>query len=207
MTNFYESRIRNNTINSNFLFDYFFELIRKTAKLFYFKVLKRKNLFVPSLNDTVHISNIGWDHLHEKIRSKFDNIARYFALPKIVAILQDPDIKSVYEVGRDQKNPTEFWTYLAVVDGVKVKVVIRSVKGGPKHFYSIMWRGEVKNKTKIKRSCLSHVKRTRGIYTPQLQQKQYSIFLKKLSRAKLLLYCFIALLLYCFYDLKVFTAK
>ena len=130
-------------LNSNILFDSAFQTIKRVSHNFYFNVLAKWDPFVPSLGEKIEISRVGWDHLHEKIRSKFDNMARYFALPKIIAILQDPEIEPIYERGRDKIKDIEFWHFSAIVDGVAVKLILRSIRGERKHLYSIMWKGEV----------------------------------------------------------------
>lgn len=160
---------KNNYFDSNFLFKNSLESAKFSAKDFYFKVLVKWDPIVPSLGEKVEISNIGWKHLHHKTRSKFDNMARYFVLPKIIAVFQDENIKPIYETGRDPETPTEFWSFLAEVDGVLVKIVVRSVNKGHKHLFSVMWRGEVQKGTK--NEAVSRIyKRTRGVITPQLQQ-------------------------------------
>ncbi len=46
------------------------------------------------------------------------------------------------------KNPpacpaTDFWRFEAETDGINIKVIIRSINGGSKHFYSVMRKGSV----------------------------------------------------------------
>lgn len=160
--------MKNNYFDSNFLFKNSLESAKSAAKIFYFKVLVNWDPVVPSLGEKVEISNIGWKHLHHKTRSKFDNMARYFVLPKIIAVFQNEEIKPIYEQGRDIENPTEFWSFLAEVDDVLVKIVVRSVNKGHKHLFSVMSRGEVQKGTK--KEAVSRIyKRTRGVITPQLQ--------------------------------------
>ena len=88
-------------------------------------------------------------------------MARYFALPKIIAILQDPEIEPIYERGRDKIKDIEFWHFSAIVDGVAVKLILRSIRGnanistplcGRVKFQATPTGGQTR-----KKSCLSHI--------------------------------------------------
>lgn len=174
-------------IDTNILHDNFFELIESTARKFYFEVLSGQAVPAPVLNMAlINISRQGWDHLRlgEKQRSKLDLISRYFALPKIIFVLIDSDVEITHRI--EQK--AEFWSFSSIVDGVKIKVVVRSVGGGSKHFYSVIWQGEQKkpvpgqldNQASFNGVVSRLFPRRRGLATPQLQQK-YSRFVDGLS--------------------------
>lgn len=165
-------------INSNFLFAYIFQLTEKIAREFYFTVLVKQDIFSPSLNEKIIISHTGWEHLHAKTRRKSEMLFRYFVLPKILVVLEDPESAPIYEEGRDSAQKVEFWHFLSIVDEIAVKIVIRAIEKGPKHLFSVMWRGEVEENKKG--AVFRMYKRSRGVDTPQLQ-KQYSMFIKTLS--------------------------
>ena len=106
-------------------------------------------------------------------------MARYFALPKIIAILQDPEIEPIYERGRDKIKDIEFWHFSAIVDGVAVKLILRSIRGERKHLYSIMWKGEVSGhangRADQKKSCLSHISAKSGSGYPSAPSRVYQV--------------------------------
>lgn len=127
--------------DTNFLHDRFFALIEATAKEFYFNVLSHQTVALPALNGVlVSISRQGWNHLRlgEKQRSKrVDLLTRYFALPKIIPVL----CNSAAAVVNRRGDKDEFWALSSIIDGVRIKVVVRSRAKGTKHFYSVIWQG------------------------------------------------------------------
>jgi len=44
----------------------------------------------------------------------------------------------------ERRENEEFWAIIGVVDQVKIKVVVRSIKQGSKHLYSVLRLGTVK---------------------------------------------------------------
>ncbi|MBI2620950.1 hypothetical protein HYW61_01860, partial [candidate division WWE3 bacterium] len=173
--------------DSNFFFEKYFSEILTVAKEFYFGVMVGQEVAVASFEDGVKISRAGWEHLvHEKDRSNLNLISRLFALPKVIPTLICPEAIPTYE----QKGISEFWAFQAIVDGVLTKVVVRSINGGKKHFYSVMWQGEkreieeaiktIEEVEKEKGAVSRLYPRCRGVVTPQLQEK-YNTFAKDLS--------------------------
>ena len=174
--------IKNSKIDSNFLINYILDFTEKIAKKFYFGVLVKQEISAPSLKCKVSISRTGWEHVFERRRllRKSERLFRFFALPKIIPLLQNKKIKAKYGLGRDQKNKVEFWSFFDTVDDVRVKVVLRSINKGPKHLFSVVWKGEVsQTKKEFSRACIP---RFRGVVTPELLQKHYSKFAQNLSR-------------------------
>lgn len=147
------------------------------AKDYYFKILKKNTLLLSvSNNEPVNISREGWSHLHQKARSRMEMLSRYFALLKIPAILNSKDCRCIHEKGRDGNS--EFWVLHGTVDDVMTKVIIRSVNGGHKHFYSVIWKGEEK------RAVSRLYPRCRGMITSQLFRKSIVSQIGKLSIVK-----------------------
>lgn len=167
-------------MNSNFLFDQTFNRVRTQARRFYFKIIGSWNPVVSVLDDKVVISETGWYHLHHKARSKVDMLTRYFALPKIVILFSSPDVHVSHSKGND--GSSEFWVLQGTVDGVETKVVVRSINGGHKHFYSVVWKGEAKTNKKEAASRL--FPRCGGMVTPQLLNKSILSKIGKIAIVK-----------------------
>lgn len=164
-------------MNTNYLFDQTFKKVQKMAKDYYFKILQKNIFLLPTLNnDPVSISREGWSHLHQKTRSRMEMLSRYFALLKIPAILSSKDCRYIHEKGRDGNS--EFWVLHGTIDDVMTKVIIRSVNGGHKHFYSVIWKGEEK------RAVSRLYPRCRGMITSQLFRKSILSRIGKLSIIK-----------------------
>jgi hypothetical protein len=167
-------------MNSNFLFEQTFKRVQTQARRFYFKVLGPWDPTVPALNDKVVISEAGWYHLHHKARNKFEMLTRYFAIPKITVMFSDPNVHVSHTKGND--GASEFWALQANVDGVETKIVVRSINGGHKHFYSVVWKGEAKTTKKEAASCL--FPQCGGVDTPQLLNKRILSKIGKISIVK-----------------------
>ncbi|MDP3795173.1 MAG: hypothetical protein Q8R13_04590, partial [bacterium] len=182
--------VRQAVIDTDILYDTFFELIEAAAKKFYFTVLAKQIIHAPALdNAAVNISRQGWEHLgvDRPKRSKLNLISRYFALPKIISILTALEVDVTYR----QQGETEFWAFHGAVDGASVKVIVRSIGGAAKHFYSVVWQGEYKNRItndpdenepEMGGVVSRLYPRRRGIATPQLRS-QYIAFARELSSA------------------------
>lgn len=164
-------------MNSNFLFDQTFKQVRTLARKFYFKVLGPWDPIVPALGEQVVISEEGWHHLHHKARSKVEMLTRYFALPKIATLFCDAGVRIIYSRGKD--GVSEFWALQGTVDGVETKVVVRSLNHGHKHFYSVVWKGELKGTKKEAASRL--YPRCGGMDTPQLLYKDIVAQIEKFA--------------------------
>ncbi len=115
--------------NSGFLFDHIFEETRQIAREFYFKVLSHWDPEVPALkNEKISISEEGWMHLHKTARSRVDMLTRYFALPKIISLLQDKSVRVDINKGKDGKSM--FCAFFGTADSVQIKIVLRSIQKG-----------------------------------------------------------------------------
>jgi hypothetical protein len=83
-------------------------------------------------------------------------------------------------VEREKRGDIEFWALTGVIERVKIKVVLRSIKGGKKHFYSVVWQGEEKSGRNKNGAVSRLLQRHRGLVTPQLQEK-YNTFTAQMS--------------------------
>lgn len=172
---------QSNEFNSDFLFDHIFEETERLAKKFYFEVLTKWDPIVPSLKAKVEISRVGWEHISSKKHRRSELLFRFFALPKIIGLLQSKTITPQYELGKDKKDKVEFWILLGKVGGVKIKIVIRCINGMQKHLFSVMWKGE---ENQQKRAVSRLFPRCRGVVTPQLYTL-YSKFLDECQEIKI----------------------
>ncbi len=118
-----------------------FKYVKKLAKDFYFNVWAKNSPKCPAFNnETINISNHGWDHLvYLRKRTKFELLGRLFVLERAKSLLETaPNFQS-----HIKRKDMDFWSFEAEVQGVKLKVVIRSIKNGDKHFYSVVRKGSI----------------------------------------------------------------
>ena len=84
-------------------------------------------------NELIHFNKAGFNHLVRKgrfLRSSKEIIRRLNLLPEVPNIISS--CKSFHT-----KRPN-FWSLKAKRKGVRIVVVIRQLKGGVKHFFSVM---------------------------------------------------------------------
>jgi hypothetical protein len=106
----------------------------------------------PALNDYVTFNSIGFKHLiwkKKKYRSRRQQRERLALLPhapEIIAKAITPDnrrirTESVVVKWRGEKkkvlSKSTFWAFKAELNGRTIRVVVRQVKNGHKHFFSI----------------------------------------------------------------------
>jgi len=128
--------------NLDTIFERTYRFAEREARRFYFQVWRKDQKPCPAFNgEVVRITRVGWDHLlTAKHRTKLDLFGRFFVLERAKHLLETCTQFQEYE----QRGNEEFWVIIDVVDQVKVKVVVRSIKQGPKHFYSVLRLGTVK---------------------------------------------------------------
>ena len=139
-----------------------YESCKKWAKDFYKKI---GTIFCPALdNQYISFNNIGFTHLIRKmsLRSRNEQKRRFLLLPKIESILKNPQAVIVYRKEEKKvevkKNDTKilresvihYWTSVYFTDSKRIKIVIRQVNNGLKHFYSVMDKKLDKNEQKQK---------------------------------------------------------
>ncbi|MBU2635157.1 hypothetical protein KJ841_01620 [Patescibacteria group bacterium] len=129
-----------------------YQIIRKNAYNFYRKIGRIR---CPALNNEfVHFNAEGFNHLIYKRkrseRNKNDQIMKFKLLPKAKHIIeisttyQEYD-ESLTEIDRKKfkKKVREtvivnYWGFIAIIKNYRVKVIIRQIGNGQKHFWSVM---------------------------------------------------------------------
>jgi hypothetical protein len=137
--------MRKNKINHIGLGKMGYKACRKWAKKFYKNI---GSIICPALdNQYISFNNIGFNHLIRKlsVRSRNEQKRRFLLLPKVESIIKNPKAVIVY---RKEENKI-YWTFVHFTDSKRIKVVIRQVGGGSKHFYSIMDKKIGKQKTRL----------------------------------------------------------
>ena len=107
-----------------------YEYKKKKARLIYKSLAP---VFCPILKDWVQFNDHGFRHIlikNNRARPKNDQIRRFRLLPRARKVISGA-IRYVYRQG---KHDASFWS---VTDG-KVKILIRQINTGRKHFFSIM---------------------------------------------------------------------
>jgi hypothetical protein len=126
-----------------------FEEIKGKAKAFYKSM---QPTWCPELNEYIAFNRSGFTHLTRQgnlSRPKKEQVRRFDILPYAPVIINSPDKKPEYRVdkqisvikpfGSKKKKELEvqFWGFSKEINGIKVKVVIRQMGNGKKHFFSI----------------------------------------------------------------------
>jgi sugar-specific transcriptional regulator TrmB len=127
-----------------------YEKSKKWAKRNYQKIGK---VVCPALDsEYVVFNNIGFTHLIRKqeIRSRTEQKKRFALIHYTEQIIQKQKASIVYRsevkkiivkrYGRKipQTSTTQYWTFTEIIKKWKIKVVVRQVNKGSKHFYSVM---------------------------------------------------------------------
>lgn len=128
-----------------------YEQLKLKAKKVYSKIGR---IASPALNDEyVAFTNIGFTHLIRKGRNprpRNEQAGRFLLIPYAEQIIKNPKAiilyrssETKYYINRHgQKilttSTAHFWTFVESIKGVKIKIVIRQLNKGQKHFFSIM---------------------------------------------------------------------
>lgn len=136
-----EGEIKFSDNNFNVIFDATFKYAKKLARDFYFNVWAKNPPKCPTFDgEVVCISHDGWEHIvHDEWKTRMDILGRIFALERAKKLLEKATNFQDYEVRDD----IEYWIFNAVIQDVKIRVIIRSINKGPKHFLSIVRKGSV----------------------------------------------------------------
>ena len=129
--------------NLNIIFDTTFNYVKKLARDFYFNLWAKNPPRCPAFNgEIVNITREGWEHItHDERKTKTDILGRLFVLERAKKLLEKTTIFSEKHT-RDKK---EYWVFDGVIDGVRLRVVVRSVEGKPKHFLTVIKKGSVED--------------------------------------------------------------
>jgi len=131
-----------------------FETVKTQADNYYKKIGKVK---CPALGDYVGFTSEGFNHLMFKGKSertknnqmtKFKLLSAGTKTIKLTTTVQEYD-ESMIEVKRTKKvrgkrRPirenvlAKYWCFIAIINGLKIKTVVRQVGTGKKHFWSVI---------------------------------------------------------------------
>lgn len=120
-----------------------FEYAKDLAKNFYFNVWVNNPPECLAFDGAVvHITREGWEHLAEDSRkTKMDTLGRFFVLERAEVLLETTSHFQDYR--KSPNGRVQYWGFSGVVDLVEVRVIVRSIESGRKHFYSVIRRGSV----------------------------------------------------------------
>jgi len=117
-----------------------FSYIKNIAKQWYHDWMKTPPHCPAFHGEVIHVSRYGWEHLVRlRKRTKFELLGRLFVLERARELLETATHFQKHEIRGDE----EFWIFEAEIDGILIKVVVRSIKQGNKHFYSVIRKGSV----------------------------------------------------------------
>jgi hypothetical protein len=116
----------------------------------YHAALRRAEKFYKTLMSTqsshfndgwVVFNNIGFRHLirKAKVRTRKEQMKRFALLYEAPEVLRDPNATVVsYRIDENKNLPVQYWAIQREKNGAKIKVIVRQVGNGKKHFYSVM---------------------------------------------------------------------
>ena len=129
-----------------------YEKLRGDAQKFYSEI---GGVFSPAFNQSINFNSEGFNHIifksHRTERERPSQILRFKLLPLAVKLiktsttyqefeetLKEFEIESYGKKSRKSK-PVKYWGIIAIVDGRKIKVIIRKIgDNGTMHFWSIV---------------------------------------------------------------------
>lgn len=128
-----------------------FEKVKAEAKELYEKI---SDVWCPYFGEKIQFNAKGWRHLifkdDRQARSREDQYARlklFHLVPEVLhksrtlqGILQKKCFEEIKSTGRWRKEMKDvtFYEFVAVLDSVRLKIVIKEVIGGQKHFWSVI---------------------------------------------------------------------
>jgi len=123
------------------IFNSTFRYAKKLAKEFYFKNWAKNPPKCSAFkNEEIHISRIGWQHIaHDEAKTRMDILGRFFILERAKELLETTTKFQDYK----KRDGNEYWIFNAVVQGIKIRVILKSVKGEEKHFLSVIRKGSI----------------------------------------------------------------
>src|SRR3989338_5344198 len=134
--------VRNlNKVDTNFFHDLTYQTVEDLGRRYYQDTLEGKVVMVKGLDGKVNFSHEGFEHIVHEKKSKLNIISRIMAIPKVEDLLVNSSKYTSYRKQEVNGDDTEYWNFTGIVDGAKISVVVRSIAGGSKHFYSAVWRG------------------------------------------------------------------
>ncbi len=128
-------------MNLDTIFEKTFTFAEREARRFYFQIWRGVQAPCPAFGgEVVKITRVGWEHIsRSERRSKLDVLGRFFVLERAKVLLETATPYQSYR----QQGEMEYWELAGIVAEVKVVVIVRAIKKGPKHLLSVIRRGTV----------------------------------------------------------------
>lgn len=92
-------------------------------------------------NEKVHFNKHGFNHFIRKsgvLRTLPEQIRRLNLLNTLTQIISSSNDYQEYEKLYNKNPPAQFWSFIRRSDGGFIKIVIRQIGDGNKHFFSVM---------------------------------------------------------------------
>ncbi len=118
-------------------------------------------------NEYVAFTSKGFTHLVRKGRNprpRNEQIRRFALLPHAETIIKNPEAVIIYRTTETKywtnrygqkvliTSTAHFWTFVEIREGKEIKVVVRQLNLGQKHFFSIMGNNQKRRLKRIKKS-------------------------------------------------------
>jgi hypothetical protein len=116
---------------------YSYEEAKKRAKEFYCTI---GPVWCPALNEGVLLNQKGFKHLigsRGVVRPQNEQIRRFDLLRYVKIILENPQAIIFHDTKGLENSWTDFWIFTEIIDNVRIKIVVRQIGKGKKHFFSI----------------------------------------------------------------------
>lgn len=141
-----------------------FEEVKKNAEIFYESI---GEIYCPYFKEKIAFNTKGLKHLkfksNRQARSRNDQYARLRLLPIAPQILKaSHTIQGIWKTKRFEMlkmnsrwehimREVIFYEFIAVLDSVRAKVIVKEVQGGEKHFWSVIpyWGIDKENSRRI----------------------------------------------------------
>ncbi|MFH0854015.1 MAG: hypothetical protein V1891_00780 [bacterium] len=123
-----------------------FKHAKKLARDFYFNEwVKNPPKCAAFDGEIIHISRIGWEHImYDEAKTCMDVLGRLFVLERAKELLEYATQFQDYE----KRGRREYWAFEAVIDEVKIRVIVEAVDKTEKHFLSVIRKGSVRKEIK-----------------------------------------------------------
>lgn len=128
-----------------------YQKLKTTAKKLYSKIGRIPS---PALSgEYVAFTSVGFTHLVRKGRNprpRSEQKRRFALLPYAETIIKNPQAVIIYRTTETKywtnrygqkvliTSTAHFWTFVEEINGLTIKIVIRQLNSGQKHFFSIM---------------------------------------------------------------------
>lgn len=141
-----------------------FDQIRKDAENFYERI---NNIKCPYFKEKIAFNAKGLRHLKfktdQQARPQIDQYPRLKLLPFVPQVLKNSHtLQGIWQTKRFEQQKTNgkwkkilkdvtFYEFIAVLDNIRLKIIIKNVAGGEKSFWSVIpyWKIDKKNGKRI----------------------------------------------------------